>query len=88
MQVAQTARALRWIMKTLRDGGLGSGEDPPTLGEWVACSSESGSIGRRQGSHRGLLLGLEDGCHAGAKCSWACPSPNLTQSLLPMGDLA
>ncbi|KAM5275432.1 transient receptor potential cation channel subfamily M member 2 isoform 10-T14 [Hipposideros larvatus] len=30
-QVAQTARALRWIVKTLRDGGLGSGEDPPTL---------------------------------------------------------
>lgn len=88
VQVAQTARALRWIVKTLRDGGLGSGEDPPTLGEWVACSFESGSIGSRQGSHWGLLLGLEDGRHASAKCSWACPSPNLTQSLLPMGGLA
>lgn len=35
-QVAQTARALHWIVKTLRASGFGSEVDVPTLGEWVA----------------------------------------------------
>lgn len=35
-QVAQTARALHWIVKALRDSGFGSEEGVPTLGEWVA----------------------------------------------------
>ena len=44
-QVAQTTQALHWIMKTLRDGGLGSEEGAPTLGEWGLCSFESGVCG-------------------------------------------
>ena len=35
-QVAQTATALHWIVKALRDSGFGSEEGVPTLGEWVA----------------------------------------------------
>lgn len=46
-QVAQTARALHWIVKTLRDGGLGSGEDAPTLGEWW-LHFESGLCGEQR----------------------------------------
>lgn len=50
-QVAQMSRALHWIMKALRDGGFGSEEGLPTLGEWRPrprlvstglCSFESG----------------------------------------------
>lgn len=33
-QVAQTSRALHWVMKALRDSGFGSEEALPTLGEW------------------------------------------------------
>lgn len=35
-QVAQTARALHWIVRTLRASGFSSEADVPTLGEWVA----------------------------------------------------
>lgn len=35
-QVAQTSRALHWIMTALRDSGFGSEEGVPTLGEWGA----------------------------------------------------
>lgn len=46
-QVAQTARALHWVVKTLRDSGFGSDEGAPSLGEWVAVLWSLGTVGRR-----------------------------------------
>ncbi|XP_019480571.1 PREDICTED: transient receptor potential cation channel subfamily M member 2 isoform X3 [Hipposideros armiger] len=47
-QVAQTARALHWIVKTLRDGGLGSGEEPPTLAPQKASEGQGLELDSRQ----------------------------------------
>ncbi|XP_032986871.1 transient receptor potential cation channel subfamily M member 2 isoform X2 [Rhinolophus ferrumequinum] len=47
-QVAQTARALHWIVKTLRDGGLGSGEDPPTSAHQKASERQDLELDGRQ----------------------------------------
>nr|XP_019601291.1 PREDICTED: transient receptor potential cation channel subfamily M member 2 isoform X2 [Rhinolophus sinicus] len=47
-QVAQTARALHWIVKTLRDGGLGSGEDAPTLAPQKASERQDLELDGRQ----------------------------------------
>ncbi|XP_053773634.1 transient receptor potential cation channel subfamily M member 2 isoform X6 [Desmodus rotundus] len=47
-QVAQTTRALHWIMKTLRDGGLGSEEGAPTLAPQKVLEGQDPELDSRQ----------------------------------------
>ncbi|XP_036767937.2 transient receptor potential cation channel subfamily M member 2 isoform X6 [Manis pentadactyla] len=47
-QVAQTTGALHWIMKTLRDGSLGSEEGIPTLATQKASEGQDPALDSRQ----------------------------------------
>ena len=70
-QVAQTSRALHWVMKALRDGGFGSEEGIPAPGECVALPAAGtclslgvcGEETQQAGFWRGLGVGR-------LSCSW------------------
>ncbi|XP_027441126.1 transient receptor potential cation channel subfamily M member 2 isoform X2 [Zalophus californianus] len=47
-QVAQTSRALHWIMKALRDGGFGSEEGLPTLAPKTTSEGQDHELDGRQ----------------------------------------
>ncbi|XP_027982364.1 transient receptor potential cation channel subfamily M member 2 isoform X4 [Eumetopias jubatus] len=47
-QVAQTSRALHWIMKALRDGGFGSEEGLPTLAPETTSEGQDHELDGRQ----------------------------------------
>lgn len=85
--MAQTARALHWIVKTLRDGGLGSGEDAPTLGEWW-LHFESGLCGEQREADIGGCCWAWRKAAMHVPSAAEAPSPYLTQRGLPMGNLA
>ncbi|XP_036301235.1 transient receptor potential cation channel subfamily M member 2 isoform X2 [Pipistrellus kuhlii] len=47
-QVAQTARALHWVVKTLRDSGFGSDEGAPALASQAASEGQDPELDGRQ----------------------------------------
>uniref|UniRef100_A0A8C9PTY9 Transient receptor potential cation channel subfamily M member 2 n=1 Tax=Spermophilus dauricus TaxID=99837 RepID=A0A8C9PTY9_SPEDA len=61
-QVAQTTRALQWIVTTLKDSGFGSEADVPTLAPQKATDEPDAELGsRRQAEEAG------DGYHVNAR---------------------
>ncbi|XP_051695884.2 transient receptor potential cation channel subfamily M member 2 isoform X1 [Oryctolagus cuniculus] len=75
-QVAQTARALHWIVRALRDSGFGSEADVPTLAPQKAAEEPDEEAGSRRKAEE-----LGDGYHINAR---HLPYPDSPVSRFPV----